>query len=84
MNEYKTKTSPFKRITLLLIGTLLLIIDVGIVYILYTAAVWLTALVTAPAVVTILLTILGVLFFGSIIMILLISGLVSLYMGIVG
>ena len=78
------KLSIFKRLQYILVGLLLLLIDAGILYVLYESAAWVSSIFNAPAVVTVLLVICGLLVFGGITIILLVLGVVALFIGVVG
>lgn len=84
IDKPKVKVPRLNRIIYILVGLLLLTIDIGIVYVLYTSAAWLASLIAAPAVITLLLMLIGAFFFGGIILILLVFGVIGVFVGVVG
>ena len=78
------KMDTVSRIIFAVVGTILLVIDAVILYILYGAATWISAAIAAPPTITLLLLFAGGMIFGSIIVCLLVFGLVGLYVGAVG
>jgi len=83
-SDYSTKLSPLSRILYGLIGLFLILIDVVIVYAMYGTAVWVSEVLSAPYVVTLLLLILIALFTGGIVLIVFIGGILGIYGALVG
>jgi len=72
------------RIQYILAGILAILVDYGILYILYGSAAWVSSLCDAPMVVTLVLLVLGLSFCGGIIFMLFVLGAIALYIGILG
>jgi len=84
LNYATGNPSKFTRLIYGLFGLLTLIVDVGLIYAIYSSAAWLLGLINAPAIVILLLAFAGVLFFGGIIVLLAIIGGAAVVIGIGG
>ena len=78
------KKSILTKIQYVLVGILILLINFGLLYVIYRSSEWIALLFEAPLAVTIVLMLVGLMIFGGIVLILLVLGLVALYMGIFG
>ena len=83
-NNYGLKLSPITRILYGIIGLLCIAVDVGILYVMYATAAWVTAVLQAPYVVTWLLILFIALFTGGVVIILLVAGAMGIYGALVG
>ena len=78
------KLSPTSRILYGLAGLFLILIDIGILYVMYAAAAWVSGVLGAPYVVTLLLLLIIGLFTGGVVLMIFVVGIIAIYGALVG